>query len=233
LNGTVTPDINNESEGEGEVEKENSNKYVGLGSSKAAREEEARNAEEKAKSGSKRAPGSFGTKLCHQADSVSCAMVEHAHKATAKASDTLHVENRPADAIRRAAVTIEVSEVEEMRQDGGQVSVEDLKRNKVLVTISGARNREQVKWIFENVCAAMKHNDQRSLPGHERIELYGEDQDASAQVHVDAFYDARTKARVQPSKTPRPATDIIAETFAEIRAAQRGTANNEHIAGEE
>jgi Fe-S cluster biogenesis protein NfuA len=79
-------------------------------------------------------------KLYHQADSVSCAMVEHAHKAMAKATNTLHVENQPADAIHQAIITIEVSEVEEIHQDGGQVAVEDLKCNKVLVTISGACN---------------------------------------------------------------------------------------------
>jgi hypothetical protein len=55
----------------------------------------------------------------------------------------------------------------------------------------------------------MKHNDQRLLLGHECIKLYGGDQNASAQVHVDAFYDAQTNVHVQPSETPHPATAIL------------------------
>ena len=218
---------------QGEGEKENNNNYVGLGSSKEAREEEARNAEERAKSGSKRAPGSFGMKLYHQADSVSCAMVEHAHKATAKASNTLHIENRPADAIRRAIVTIEVSEVEEIRQDGGQVAAggsqmqqsagDDLRCTQPW---TGKMVRMCVPWwstMTKDCCRGKNASNSR-----EKIRS-----NASAQVHVDAFYDARTNAHVQPSKTPHPATAIIVETFTELAAAPCGPANNEHSAGEE
>jgi len=199
---------------ESDEEKENSKKYIGLGSGKEDREKEAKEMEEKAKSGHQRTIGTYGTELQHQADSKSCGAVERAYKATAKASDTVHVVNRPVGALRRAIVTIEVSELEEIRQDGGQVSEEDLKRSKVLVRISGARSRDEVKWIFEHVCKAMKHNEQSRLTGHERVELHSsDDPDLSATFHVNAFFDARTQARAQPSQTPRSTTTLVNETF--------------------
>jgi hypothetical protein len=195
----VTPDEEYDNEEDGES-------YTGLGSTDEKRAAEAAKTSVKANSRGgkkKRKIGTWGSLLHHQVDSVSEDAIKQAYVAVALANATLHVPGRTSGQPGRKLMLIEINECNDTKAHGGRPTEAGLTRKKPLVVVSGATNRDDVGDVVDHLVSAFKHEKSKT---HVRVELNGSQGDFEAVTR--SYFDARAKARSQPSTTPVPLTQI-------------------------
>ena len=141
----------------------NAGNYVGKKSGVQKQKKKARKHASKSRSNlPEHERGYFASTLSQQVDAMSNKMVEQAHLAVAKAADTIFLPSRSDDQPRRVIMSVEVSELCERKPEKGRTSKNDqdqfLLRKKPLVTICGAKDRNEVVWVLQHLVNVVKHD---------------------------------------------------------------------------
>jgi hypothetical protein len=195
----VTPEEECDHEEDGES-------YTGLGSTDEKRAEEAAKTAVKASSHGgkkKRKMGTWGSQFHHHVDSVSEETTKQAHIAVAIANKTLHVPGRTPGQPRRKLLLVELNECNENKAYGGRLTEAKLQRKKHLVVLVGASSDADVSYVWNLLLDALKHEKSKK---HDLVDLNDPHFDFVGPTHL--YFDARAKARSQPSTTPVPLGQI-------------------------